>query len=182
MDRKHHFSTFELILLALFSALIVAGKIVLRFPIRLPGHSGIFWMALMVVALGIVPKLGAGSLIGLTSGLLAAFLGVGDLGLLCTFLCYLVLGIVADLVAHFLGGVRQPVPAALVGGAGSAAKTLAKALLVTLLGVPAGFVAFGVLLSFISNLAWGIAGGVLGWIILSALRKAGFFSYLAEKC
>jgi len=181
VDRQPRFTTFELILLALLSALVVAAKIVLRFPIRVPGHSSLFWMALVVVALGIVPKLGAGSLVGLTSGLLAALLGLGDHGPLNTFLSYLVLGVAADLGSAFLGGVEKPLPAALVGAAGSAARMLTKALLAKLLGIPAGFVAFGLLISFISNLVWGIIGGVLGWAILSALRKAGFFAYLAEK-
>jgi len=181
VHRNQRFSTFELILLALFSALIVAAKIVLRFPIKVPGHSALFWTALMVVALGIVPKLGAGSLIGLTSGLLAAFLGMGDQGPLSTFVSYLTLGVAADLAARFLGGVDRPVSAAIAGGAANAAKTLVKALVATLLGIPAGFVAFGLLLAFASNLLWGIIGGVLGWVVLSALRKAGFFAYLAEK-
>ena len=181
MDRKPRFSTFELILLALFSALIVAAKGVLKFPIKVSGHSGVYWMALTVVALGTVPKLGAGSIIGLTTGLLAAFLGFGDFGPLYTFISYLVLGVVSDLVAWFLGGVQQPIPAAIVGGAGNGAKLLVKALMGTLLGIPSGFLAFGLLTAFISCLIWGVVGGVLGYLILKALGKAGFFAYLAEK-
>jgi hypothetical protein len=178
---KPRFSTFELILLALFAALVVAAKVILRFPIRLPGHSGLFWMALVVVAMGIVPKLGAGSLVGVTSGLLAAFLGLGDFGALDTFLSYAFLGIVADLTGHFLGGVSQPAAAILAGGCGAVAKTLIKALLAWLLKLPAGFIAFGLLYSFLANLAFGLAGGFLGWLVLKALRRAGFFAYLAEK-
>ncbi len=181
MVKKTRFSTFELTLLALFSALIVAAKVALRFPIQVPGHSGVFWMALMVTALGIVPKLGAGSLIGLTSALLAAFLGLGDLGAIYTFVSYLMLGVAADLVARFLGGVQKPIPAALVGGAGTVAKMLVKTLVATLMGIPAGFVALGMVYAFATNLVSGAVGGFLGYLILKALRKAGFFAYLQEK-
>lgn len=181
MEHKSRFSTFELTLLAIFSALIVAAKVGLRFPIQVPGHSGVFWMALMVTALGIVPKPGAGLLVGLTSALLAAFLGLGDLGAVNTFVSYLTLGLIAELVSLFLGGVQKPVPAVLVGGAGNVAKMLVKTVLATLMGVPAGFVALGMLYSFITNLICGAVGGLLGYLILKALRKAGFFAYLEEK-
>jgi hypothetical protein len=64
--KSRYFSTFQLILLALLAALIVVAKIALRLPLQLPGHSGIFWMAIVIVAAGIVPKVGAASLVGLT--------------------------------------------------------------------------------------------------------------------
>jgi hypothetical protein len=47
---RRYFTTFELILLALLSALVVVSKIVLRLPLKLPGHSGVFWMAILIVA------------------------------------------------------------------------------------------------------------------------------------
>ena len=57
--KQRYFSTFQLILLALFSALVVVAKIALRTPIQLSGHSGIFWMAIIVVGVRVVPKPGA---------------------------------------------------------------------------------------------------------------------------
>ena len=105
--KKRYFSTFELVLLALLAALVVVAKISLRLPLQLSGHSGIFWMAIIIVAAGIVPKLGAVSLVGLTSGILAAFLGLGDFGALNTFLSYLVVGIGTDLALMLLGKPDQ---------------------------------------------------------------------------
>ena len=67
--KERYFSTFQLILLALLSALVVVAKIALRTPLQLPGHSGIFWMAIIIVGARIVPKPGAASMIGITSGL-----------------------------------------------------------------------------------------------------------------
>ena len=90
--KERYFSTFQLILLALLAALIVVAKIALRLPLQLSGHSGIFWMAIIIVAAGVVHKPGAVSLVGLTSGLLAAFLGMGDLAPLDPFLSYTAVG------------------------------------------------------------------------------------------
>ena len=61
--RERYFSTFELILLALLASLIVVSKIAIRTPLQLPGHSGIFWMAIVIVAAGVVRKPGAVSLV-----------------------------------------------------------------------------------------------------------------------
>jgi LytS/YehU family sensor histidine kinase len=179
--RQRYFSTFELILLALFSSLVVVSKIVLHLPLRLPGHSGVFWMAILIVARGLVPKPGALSLVGLTSGLLAAFMGLGDLGPIYTFFSYLASGVAVDLMALFLGSMDNVVVAGLAGIVGNVAKMLVKLLMAVALQIPAGFVAFGLLYSFITNSVAGLLGGVLGWLILRALRRAGFFAYLAEK-
>ena len=100
--KRRMFTTFELILLALFSALVVVAKIALRLPLQLPGHSGLFWMAIVIVAAGVVPKRGAASLVGLTSGILAAFLGMGDFGALNTLLSYTMVGVGADLALWLL--------------------------------------------------------------------------------
>src|SRR5512136_867658 len=124
--RQRYFTTFDLILLALFSALVVTSKIVLRLPLKLPGHSGAFWLAILIVAHGLVPKRGALSLVGLTSGLLAAFLGLGDQGPIDTFFSYLTSGVAVDLSAWFLGSVDNLIVAGLVGVVGNVAKMLVK--------------------------------------------------------
>ena len=179
--RPHYFTTFELILLTLFSALVVVDKIVLHLPLDLPGHSGVTWMAILVVARGLVPKAGALSLVGLLSGLLAAFLGLGDLGAIYTVFSYLASGVGVDLIALFLGGVDPIAAAALAGIVGNVAKMLVKTGMAVLLQIPAGFVALGLLYSFFTNTVAGLLGGLLGWLLLRALRRAGFFLYLAEK-
>ncbi len=180
--KKAYFSTFQLILLALFSALVVVAKIALRTPLQLSGHSGIFWMAIVIVGMRVVPKPGAGSVIGVTSGILAGFLGLGDFGVLNTFLSYSLLGIVADLILWLLGGnAENVVVAVLVGTFGHFAKFIVKWIFGLMTGAPLGFVALGFLKAIIGYLVFGAIGGFLGWLTLKALRKAGFFAYLAEK-
>jgi len=178
---KRTFSTFELILLTLFSALVVVAKIAFRLPVQLPGHSGIFWMAILIVAAGIVPKRGAASLVGVTSGVLAAFLGMGDFGALNTFLSYSLVGIATELALWLLQSPENLVVAALVGVIGHLGKFVVKWVLGLITGTPLGFVALGLVWSLGGYILWGALGGLLGALTLRALRRAGFFTYLAER-
>jgi ABC-type thiamin/hydroxymethylpyrimidine transport system permease subunit len=180
--KERYFSTFQLILLALFSALVVVAKIALRTPFQLPGHSGIFWMAIIIVGAKVVPKPGAASLIGITSGLIAGFLGMGDFGALNTFLSYTMVGVGSDLILWLLGGDPEKlVVAVLVGILGHLGKFLVKWLFGIASGAPVGFVALGLFRAIVGYIIFGAIGGFLGWLTLKALRKAGFFAYLAEK-
>ena len=180
--KQRYFSTFQLILLALFSALVIVAKIALRTPLQLSGHSGIFWMAIIVVGARVVPKPGTASLIGVTSGVLAGFLGLGDFGALNTFLSYAIIGLGSDLVLWLLGGNSENLVAAVfVGIFGHLGKFLVKWVFGVLTGAPLGFVALGLLRAIIGYIVFGAIGGFLGWLTLKALRRAGFFAYLAEK-
>jgi hypothetical protein len=176
-----YFSIFELIMLTLFSALVVVAKIALRFPIQIPGHSGLFWMAIVVVAAGIVDKRGAASLVGLSSGILASFLGMGDFGALNTFLSYTMIGVVTDLGLWLLQDLDNLLVGALVGVLGHLGKYLVKWILGIITGAPLGFIALGLAWSFLTYVIFGALGGILGSLTLRALRKAGFFTYLAER-
>lgn len=180
--KQRYFSTFQLILLALFSALVIVAKIALRTPLQLSGHSGIFWMAIIIVGARVVPKLGASSIIGVTSGLLASFLGLGDFGALNTFLSYAMVGISSDVMLWLLRGhTDNAVVAILVGIFGHLGKFLTKWLFGIITGAPIGFVALGLLRAFLSYVIFGALGGLLGWFTLQALKRAGFFAYLSEK-
>jgi ABC-type thiamin/hydroxymethylpyrimidine transport system permease subunit len=170
-----------LILLALMAALIVVAKIALRMPMQLPGHSGVFWMAIIVVAAGVVPKPGAASLVGLTSGILAAFLGMGDFGALNTLLSYTMIGVGSDLALLLLRDVENVWVDILVGIFGHLGKFLVKWSLGAITGAPLGFLALGQVRAIAGYVIFGALGGLLGGLTLQALRKAGFFAYLAER-
>jgi hypothetical protein len=179
--KERYFSTFQLILLALFAALIVIAKIAFRLPLQLPGHSGLFWMAIIIVASQVVPRFGSTSLVGLTSGVLAAFLGLGDFGALNTLLSYSMVGVGTDLALLLLRNPENIIMAALVGAFGHIAKFYVKWGLSVLTGAPVGFVALGLVRSVVGYIFFGAMGGMLGALTLIALRKAGFFAFLAEK-
>lgn len=179
--RTRYFSTFQLILLALFAALIVIAKIALKTPLRLPGHSGVFWMAILIVASQVVPRRGAASLAGLFSGVLASFFGLGDFGFLDTFLSYLMIGVGTDLSLLLLGSPENLLAASLTGALGHLGKFLVKWAFGAVTGAPLGFVALGLLNSLLGYILFGAIGGLLGGLTLKALRRAGYFAYLAEK-
>jgi ABC-type thiamin/hydroxymethylpyrimidine transport system permease subunit len=180
--KPRYFSTFQLILLALFSALVVVAKISLRAPLQLPGHSGIFWMAIVIVATKVVPKPGAASIVGISSGLIASFLGMGDFGALNTFLSYSFIGIASDLILYLLGGDSGVLFVDLmVGILGHLGKFLMKWFFGVISGAPLGFMALGLLRSLLGYIIFGAIGGLLGWLTLKGLERAGFFAYLAEK-
>jgi hypothetical protein len=176
---RRYFSTFELLLLAVFAALVVVGNVALRLPVKMPGHSGVVWMALLVIARGVVPKLGAASCVGLLSGLLAAFVGVGDKGGLDTLLSYTAAGAGVDLVS----GLAPPaaLTCAVAGLVGNLAKLGVKVLLELWIGIPTGFLVVGRTYPALTHTVFGLAGGYLGALVLAALRRAGFFAYLAAR-
>ncbi|MDF1515893.1 MAG: hypothetical protein P1S60_18945 [Anaerolineae bacterium] len=179
--KKPYFSIFELILLTLFSTLVVVMKIALRLPLKLPGHSGIFWMTVFVITAGIVPKLGATLLVGVSSGILAAFLGMGDFGALNTFLSYTMVGLGVEFALWLVKDPEKIVPAAFIGIFGHVGKFLVKWAMGLITGAPVGIIALGMAYSLLSYIVFGALGGILGCLTLKALRKAGFFVYLSEK-
>jgi hypothetical protein len=92
------------------------------------------------------------------------------------------IGVASDLVLWLLGGDPEKlVTAILVGLLGHLAKFLVKWVFGLVSGAPLGFIALGLLRSIIGYIVFGAIGGLLGWLTLKALRKAGFFAYLAEK-
>ena len=179
--KERYFSTFQLILLALLAVLIVVAKVALRLPLQMPGHSGLFWMAIVLVAAGVVRKPGATSLVGLTSGILAAFLNMGDFGALNTLLSYSMVGVGTDLSLLLLGNPESTAVAVLAGVIGHMGKFIVKWALGVLTGAPLGFVALGQARAVVGYIVFGALGGLLGSLTLRALRRAGFFAFLAEK-
>ncbi len=138
-------------------------------------------MAVFIVAAGVVPKRGTASVVGLTSGILAAFLGLGDFGALNTFFSYTMVGIGVDFALWLVRNPFSFLPAALMGIFGHCGKFLVKWILGLIAGAPIGIVALGMAYSLLSYIAFGAIGGVLGCLTLRALRKAGFFTYLSER-
>lgn len=176
-----YFSTFELLLLGMMAALVVIGNLALRLPIRMPGHSGIVWMALLVTARAIVPKVGAAATAGLLSGVIASLAGIGDKGALDTVLSYTAAGVGVDAVAAAADPSRQAVACVIAGVVGNLSKLGVKVLLELWIGIPTGFVLVGRAFPTLTHALFGLVGGYLGFLVISALRRAGFFAYLAEK-
>ncbi len=116
------------------------------------------------------------------SGVLAAFLGLGDFGAINTLISYTAIGLGTDLALLLLGNNPENlVVAGIAGALGHFCKFLVKWAFGAITGAPVGFVALGLIKAIVGYIVFGAIGGVLGALTLIALRKAGYFKYLQEK-
>ncbi|MGB4592970.1 MAG: cobalt ABC transporter permease [Coriobacteriia bacterium] len=172
-NRKPLLSARELALLALVAALVVVSKSLLRIPLRIPGHSGAIWIAFYIVGKGLVKRPYAGTMLGLTAGLLATVFVGGHEGLLL-WLKYLAPGVVLDLIGPFVRNRFDDPVIAIVAGALAHCAKLVTSLLVTLaMGLPAGFITAGLGVSAVTHTLFGAIGGWLGSFILIRLGRTG---------
>lgn len=161
------------IVIALVAALIITGKFYFRLELHVPGHTGFYWMALLMVGVALVDRPGAGTLIGVFSGLLAAVFVPGKEGIL-TAVKYIAPGIVVDVMTPLLGGrLDRPVPAILVGAFGNLSKLLTSYLIGLLAGIPSGFLALGLGFAATTHVVFGGIGGWIGAWVIRRMERAG---------
>lgn len=173
--------TRALVFIGLISALIIVGRSLIHIPLKIPGHTGIFWMALLVIGKGVVKKPTAGTMIGLITGIVATVLIPGKEGLL-TGVKYLAPGVTLDLVAPLVGGeLSRPLAGALAGGLAHMAKLFSALIMGVVLGIPAGFLTWGLGVAALSHAVFGVLGGWLGAFVLGRLKRAGVLRPEPEK-
>lgn len=161
------------IVIALVAAMIVTAKFYLRIPLHVPGHSGIFWMALLLIGVGIVQRPGAGTLIGFLSGLLAIAVLPGREGIFIG-LKYFAPGVVMDVLWVTLGRRFDSAPVAILAGAAANVAKLTTSYVIGLLaGIPHGYLALGLGVAASSHLFFGALGGWIGSITLRRLERTG---------
>ncbi len=178
--KRHYFSTFEIVLLSQFALLIVIAKLILKIPIHIPGHSAIFWVALLMLARSIINKNGAGTYVGVFSGILAVFLGVGK-GALLTFPKYLIMGIMIDILLYFFGGISSALVAGVVGAAVNISKLVVSWIVAQSLGIPVFFIGAGLSFAALTHAIFGFMGGLVGYWVFLSLKKAKFMKYIEER-
>ena len=161
----------DLLLISLVAALCMLAKMVLRVPIHVPGHSGVLWVALFVICRGLVDKRGAGILLGAVAGVLAQFMGFGDVGPL-EWTKWLAAGVILEVFTIVIPGDLRRLPKAMVVGA---ALHLGKLAALTLAGiilqVPWALLFLGLGYSATTHVFFGAVGGLLGALALRQLRK-----------
>ena len=161
----------DLLLIALVAALCMLAKVVLRIPIHVPGHSGVLWVALFVICRGLVDKRGAGILLGGVAGVLAQFMGFGDVGPL-EWTKWLTAGIVLEVLTLVIPGDLRSFPKAIVVGAAlHLGKLAALTLAGVILQVPFALLFLGLGYSATTHVLFGALGGFLGALGLRELRK-----------
>jgi hypothetical protein len=175
--KKHYFSLYEIALLSLCAALVVALKTLFNIPLHVPGSSGIFWVVPVIIGAGIVKKAGSGCYIGLVSGILASLFGLDALHVLDVFK-FLALGLMVDVTGLlFFNRFDHPAVGFIAGAAGNLGKMVVNYAVQTLLGIPATFIIIGIGLASITHFIFGGIGGILAALILSRLLKAGVISH-----
>jgi hypothetical protein len=92
-----------------------------------------------------------------------------------------VVGIGTDIALLAFGNQENIINAAFIGVIGHFGKFLVKWAFGVISGAPVGFVALGLGKALIGYLIFGALGGILGGLTILALKKAGYFAYLAEK-
>lgn len=106
------------------AALVYVFKIFLRTPIKLPGHTAIFWVIPFIIGIGLTRKFGSGTYIGVLSGLLIGFVGMADTGPFKVFE-YTAMGLTMDILAlAFKGHLTNPLVGFILGAFGSFDKML----------------------------------------------------------
>jgi len=165
------FTLRDLALMSLVAALVAVGTILVHIPMHVPGKSGLVWIALLVVGRGLVDKRGAGLLMGIVAGVLVTFAGLGSESLL-TWTKFAAAGLALDGATWAVGGdLTRLWAAALAGAAAHLAKLVAMTLVGLLLGLPLTVVAVGLGLTATTHALFGAIGGVLGALVLRALKK-----------
>ncbi len=167
------FTLNEIALMSLCGALIFVLKTALKLPVHLPGHSGVFWVIPMIVGIAMVRKPGSGLYIGLISGLLASFFGIGALHIF-DLLKYLSIGFAADICGFvFSYRLDNTAVAVLTGIFSNLVKMLVNYGVQLALGVQPFFIVLGIGVSSISHIIFGGIGGLLSAYIIRRLMKAG---------
>lgn len=171
--KKTYFTLYDIAVLSMLGALVFILRMSLRIPMHLSGKSGIFWVVPIIIGIGVVKKFGAGTYIGIVSGVLASFFGMGTPDVFDIFK-YVTMGLSIDIFAiAFRGHLDSPLVGAILGAAGNLSKMVVNYYIDTTLGVPANYVLVGIGFSSVSHFIFGATGGIIAAIILGRLYRSG---------
>lgn len=160
----------DVIRLTMFGTLISVSRFVLQMPIGIPGHTSVFWMGLLILGVGLIPKFGAGTIMGMVSGILAIVFGLGKEGPLLAFKC-IAPGMFLDVLAVlFLYKLESFWVSAIIGALISFSKLAASIALGVILDIPMVFLAMGFGYATLLHVLFGAAGGILAAVLIKRLK------------
>lgn len=161
----------ELLLFVGLGAGVVVLHAVFRWPLRLPGHHGLEWMALLLVGRCVSSHRWSASLSSLSASALSVlpFWGFGDP---FVWLVYLLPGLVIDAGFRLSCYWRENIWfLAALGGLAHGSKPLARAALSALSGWPYGSLLHGLAYPLGTHILFGFLGGLLGAGLMLAGRS-----------
>jgi len=161
----------ESIMASLFGVMVAMSKFLIRFPLKIPGHTGIVWMALLTICCLQSKKGRAGALAGFIAGALATFLFPGKDGFL-TFFKYFLPALSLDLLINYIPFARQKwYLVSLANMISLAIKLSIDILSGLLLKIPIKPLLFGLKISLVNHLIFGFVGGAIGYFIYVRLMQ-----------
>lgn len=161
----------ESVTVSIFGASIALSKLLIKIPLKIPGHSGLVWMILLTICCLQFNKGRAGSLAGFISGALVFFLFPGKDGLL-TFFKYFLPGLSLDVFLFFLPKIRNKwYLITLASSVSYVTKILVDLVsgLINKIPLPVLIVSLKVFL--FNHIIFGFLGGLFGYIIYKKLPK-----------
>lgn len=159
----------EMLRATMIGTLIAVTNDVLHMPLHIPGHTSIWWMSILLVGKGTVKKFGSGMIMGIVSGVLAVFMGMGREGFL-VFLEYFTPGLMLDLLMLFFHQKLDSVIfSGCIGAVISISKLAANLAVGMLMRAPMLFLTIGLGLTAIFHALFGLIGGILAAVILKRL-------------
>jgi hypothetical protein len=179
--KRTPFSLFQVAIMALMGGLCVVLKVALRIPLKTPGKTGLYWIALVLVSAGIVNRKGAAVTTGLFGATLAALLSPGKEGPLVAFCAYAALGLGVELGTLIFRQSRTLACCLVAGFLGSWSKLLIKVAADLLMQMPPAVVLAKSGYAAITYTVFGLAGGLLAYLALKGLSGAGLFTYMGER-
>lgn len=159
----------ELAFLVSLGVLVVVAHASVNWPLKLPGHHGLEWMALLMFARTMSNERWA-ALIVATSAAGVSYVPIWGFHETSIGLSYLLTGFVADTLYHAFK-IRHATLFGLVGAIAHAVKPVWKWLASFGWGIEFGSVAAGVTTPLVTHLAFGFVGSVAGALAGLALRQ-----------
>jgi hypothetical protein len=170
LNRKWVHVALQVLMIVAFSALTALAKKVSP-GMGVPGSSGVLWIGALVIGRSTVRWTGAGTLIGAGVAVWGLPLGLGhsfgyDIAL------YTCAGLFLDFMARIPGvNILNPVGAGACGLVSHVAKFGFIVYSTYFASVSRHFLVVGLLKSALLHAAFGIAGGLLGWLAVRGAKK-----------
>jgi hypothetical protein len=165
-----NFCLADVLRLSMFGTIISLSKDIIKVPMQIPGHTSLYWMAILIIGKGLIKKFGAGIIMGLVSGTLAVILGNGNEGVL-VFFKYFIPGLVIDILSPFFNHkLEKPFVAGVCGALASLAKMGVNIVLGIILKIPMMFLMAGIGFTAIFHTLFGITGGIIATVIIKRLK------------
>lgn len=175
-NKKHagkfifNLSLTDILRLTMFGVLVAILNDLLRMPLQLPGHTSIWWMGVLVLGKGLVPKKGGGIIMGIVSGVLAVFFGLGSGGIL-VFFTYFIPGLMLDILGPiFQNRWDSPFVAVICCIFASLSKMIANLAVGLMLNMPMVFLTLGLGYTAVTHTLFGGIGGLLSVTLIRRLK------------